>query len=199
MYTEETRYSDIWLLWQHREDVAGNAAALLALSYNVTQHGSTVYELSIQEQQQRQAQTQMLLGYLAYQAGYGLVYGSSGVIYNPNGLDAIEFTGVDPRGMNGSYIPPGVTPQIPDKVYDIVNNILTRNGTPPQGYIGGRTYKNIPLEEGTLKLPEGIGNKKYDVNPYVPGQNRGAERIVIGDDGSVWYTNDHYYSFTRID
>lgn len=31
------------------------------------------------------------------------------------------------------------------------------------------------------------------------GQNPKAERIVIGDDGSVWYTNDHYYSFTKIE
>lgn len=27
------------------------------------------------------------------------------------------------------------------------------------------------------------------------GQNIGTERIVIGADDSVWYTNDHYYLF----
>lgn len=42
-------------------------------------------------------------------------------------------------------------------------------------------------------------NYPCEVNPYVKGQNRGAERIVIGDDGSVWYTNNHYYTFTRIE
>ena len=73
------------------------------------------------------------------------------------------------------------------------------NRTPPKGYKGGRTYKNIPTEEGAQKLPDGVNYKEYDVNPYVKGQNRGAERIVIGDDGSVWYTNDHYYSFTKIE
>lgn len=73
------------------------------------------------------------------------------------------------------------------------------NGIPPKGYKGGRTYKNIPLEDGTQKLPEGVNYKEYDINPYVKGQNRGAERIVIGDDGSVWYTNDHYYTFTQIE
>ncbi|WP_194191879.1 ribonuclease domain-containing protein [Clostridium chrysemydis] len=31
------------------------------------------------------------------------------------------------------------------------------------------------------------------------GKNRGAERIVIGDNGSVWYTKDHYFTFTRIE
>ncbi len=31
------------------------------------------------------------------------------------------------------------------------------------------------------------------------GQNRGSERVVIGDDGSVWYTNDHYHTFIKIE
>ena len=73
------------------------------------------------------------------------------------------------------------------------------NRTPPKGYKGGRTYKNIPTEEGAQKLPDGVNYKEYDVNPYAKGQNPKAERIVIGDDGSVWYTNDHYYSFTKIE
>ena len=42
-------------------------------------------------------------------------------------------------------------------------------------------------------------NKGYSINPYVKGQNRGTERIVIGDDDSVWYTNDHYFTFTKIE
>jgi len=40
--------------------------------------------------------------------------------------------------------------------------------------------------------------KEYDINPKIPGKNRGAERIVIGSDGSVWYTSDHYVTFTRL-
>ena len=59
--------------------------------------------------------------------------------------------------------------------------------------------KNIPTEEGAQKRPDGVNYKEYDVNPYVKGQNPKAERIVIGDDGSVWSTNDHYYSFTKIE
>ena len=41
--------------------------------------------------------------------------------------------------------------------------------------------------------------KEYDINPFVKGQGRGTERIVIGDDGSAWYTNDHYQTFTQIE
>ena len=88
---------------------------------------------------------------------------------------------------------------VPDKANDIAQIIKANNGAPPKGYKGGRTYKNIPLEEGAQKLPEGVNYKEYDINPYVKGQNRGAERIVIGDDGSVWYTNDHYYTFIKIE
>ena len=72
-----------------------------------------------------------------------------------------------------------------------------KNGAPPQGYKGGKTYNNQPVNGGQ-KLPDGVKYKEYDINPYIKGQNRGAERVVIGDDGSAWYTNDHYHTFTRI-
>lgn len=44
-----------------------------------------------------------------------------------------------------------------------------------------------------------ITYRKWDVNPYQQGVNRGAERIVTGGDGKSYYTNDHYGSFTPID
>ena len=88
---------------------------------------------------------------------------------------------------------------VPDKAIDIAHKIKSNNGIPLKGYKGRRIYKNIPLEDGAQKLPDGINYKEYDINPYIKGQNRGAERIVIGDDGSVWYTNDHYYTFIQID
>lgn len=91
------------------------------------------------------------------------------------------------------------TSSIPDKAKQIANDIKNNNGTPPKEYKGGRTYKNFSLEDGAQKLPEGVNYREYDVNPYVKGKNRGAERIVIGDDGSVWYTNDHYFTFTQIE
>ena len=82
---------------------------------------------------------------------------------------------------------------VPDKAKEIARQVKENSGAQPKG------YKNIPLEEGAQKLPEGVNYREYDINPYVKGQNRGPERIVIGDDNSVWYTNDHYYTFTRIE
>ena len=86
----------------------------------------------------------------------------------------------------------------PDEAINIARKIKENNGKLLNGYKGGRTYKNIPLGEGAQMLPEGINYREYDIHPYVKGQNRGTERLVIGDDGSVWYTDDHYFSFTKI-
>ena len=35
------------------------------------------------------------------------------------------------------------------------------------------------------------------MNLKKPGRSRDAERIITADDGSAWYTDDHYRSFTR--
>ncbi|MGO9868230.1 MAG: ribonuclease domain-containing protein [Rhodomicrobium sp.] len=40
--------------------------------------------------------------------------------------------------------------------------------------------------------------QEWDVNPRVPGVNRGAQRLVTGSDGSAYYTDDHYKTFTQI-
>lgn len=87
---------------------------------------------------------------------------------------------------------------VPEKAIDIANQVKRKNGVAPQGYKGGKTYSNTPVNGGQ-ELPKGVNYKEYDINPYVKGQSRGTERIVIGDDGSVWYTNDHYNTFTRIE
>ena len=85
-----------------------------------------------------------------------------------------------------------------DNANDVANQIKENGGKAPNGYKGGRTYNNVPKNPTDQKLPEGTNYREYDVNPRKPGVNRGAERIVIGEDGSVWYTNDHYHSFFRI-
>lgn len=37
-----------------------------------------------------------------------------------------------------------------------------------------------------------------DIYPVIPTINRGAERIVVGSDGSAYYTPNHYHSFVEI-
>ncbi|QNK64499.1 hypothetical protein H7F33_08480 [Pedobacter sp. PAMC26386] len=84
-----------------------------------------------------------------------------------------------------------VAATVPQKAYTVADYVA-KNGKAPQGYVGGTVFQN---REGLL--PGGVAYKEYDVNPKVSGQNRGAERIVIGSDGSRYYTGDHYATFTK--
>ncbi len=112
---------------------------------------------------------------------------AEGVSGNSGKADDVKPENKNKKGESGSV-------PIPDEARDIAGQIKANNGAPPKGYKGGRRFENRDK-----KLPEGVNYKEYDIHPYEKGKNRGAERIVIGDDGSVWYTNDHYGSFTQIE
>ena len=72
-----------------------------------------------------------------------------------------------------------------------------------EGYEGGRTFLNLG-RAGEEKLPardargKPIKYQEWDVNPRVPGKNRGPERLVTGSDGSAYYTDDHYRTFKKV-
>ena len=57
--------------------------------------------------------------------------------------------------------------------------------------IGGDRYWN---SDG--QLPK--GEKYYEADVNYDGGYRGGERIVYTEDGSVWYTSDHYESFEQL-
>jgi guanyl-specific ribonuclease Sa len=93
-------------------------------------------------------------------------------------------------------------PQIPQSAQDTLKQI--DQGKWPQsanapGTKGGRPYMNgdehLPPTDGSGKP---ITYQEWDVNPKVPGQDRGNERIVTGSDGSAWYSPDHYQTFQRL-
>lgn len=87
---------------------------------------------------------------------------------------------------------------VPAKVLKVLSYI-DENGEAPEGYVGGRKFKNL---EGLLPKKDQSGRRinyqEWDVNPKIEGQNRGKERLVTGDDQSAYYTNDHYQSFKKI-
>jgi guanyl-specific ribonuclease Sa len=84
---------------------------------------------------------------------------------------------------------------------DAVIESMTRTGRPPAGVAqGGRrggargVFENA---EGRLPgQPRGY-YQESDVWPRGP-DGRGAERLVFGRRGEVWYSGDHYRSFERI-
>jgi guanyl-specific ribonuclease Sa len=82
---------------------------------------------------------------------------------------------------------------IPLKARQILKAIQDRQGDPPPGYVGGRTFQNREQ-----RLPRGQ-YREYDVNPRIRGKNRGAERIVIEQrTGEAYYTADHYRTFVPL-
>ena len=90
------------------------------------------------------------------------------------------------------------TREIPSKVYEVLDYI-EKNKQAPDGYVGGRKFKNLerllPKQTANGKR---INYQEWDVNPIKQGKNRGTERLVTGDDETAYYTNDHYQSFQKI-
>ena len=64
----------------------------------------------------------------------------------------------------------------------------------PNGCIGGDTFGN---REGLL--PSAKGRKYYECDIDTMGKkSRGQKRIVFSNDGLIYYTDDHYESFTLL-
>lgn len=60
--------------------------------------------------------------------------------------------------------------------------------------IGGDTFGN---REGLL--PEEKGRKYYECDINYEGGYRGGERIIYSNDGLIYYTADHYKTFTLLE
>ena len=89
--------------------------------------------------------------------------------------------------------PPSSLRGVPQKVYDLLQRLEERGGSPLPGYVGGREFQNRER-----RLPRGR-YREYDVNPKIRGQSRDAERIVIEQrTGKAYYTGDHYRTFTPL-
>jgi len=76
---------------------------------------------------------------------------------------------------------------------------IRQHGFAPPGYVGGRIFGNyeglLPRYNARRKR---IEYREWDVRPKAEGRNRGAERLVTGSDGRVWYSADHYRSFLEV-
>lgn len=85
------------------------------------------------------------------------------------------------------------------KFYETDRYVRNNGGMAPDGYRGGSQFKNY---EGRLPVTGRDGSaimyREYDVNPYVRGVNRGAERLVMSSNGGSYITIDHYQSFIQM-
>ena len=61
------------------------------------------------------------------------------------------------------------------------------------GVIGGDRFGNY---EG--QLPKKKNRKYYECDVNYDGGHRGAERLIYSSDGLIYYTGDHYETFTLL-
>ncbi|GGK56666.1 ribonuclease domain-containing protein [Nocardia camponoti] len=93
-------------------------------------------------------------------------------------------------------------PGVPDRAYVTLAEIDAGrwpDSANAPGTKGGDPWMNrggdLPAKDASGKS---ISYQEWDVNPKARNRSRDAERIVTGSDGSVWYTGDHYETFTRM-
>lgn len=79
---------------------------------------------------------------------------------------------------------------------------MDETGRPPDGVAQGgrRGGRRGQFENAEGRLPRRARGYyvESDVWPRREGSSRGAERLVFGREGEVWYTGDHYDTFTRL-
>ncbi|WP_227998642.1 ribonuclease domain-containing protein [Nocardia australiensis] len=91
---------------------------------------------------------------------------------------------------------------VPDRAYTTLTEIDAGRwpgSANAPGTKGGDRWMNrggdLPAKDAAGKA---VTYQEWDVNPKQPSHSRDAERIVTGSDDSVWYTGDHYKTFTRM-
>ncbi len=114
-----------------------------------------------------------------------------------------------------------VTAPDPDGSYTSAEDVsayLIAYGSLPQNFITKKEARDLGWEGGSLEpyapgmciggdkfgnyegnLPEKDGRTYYECDINTLGADRrGAERIVFSDDGLIYYTADHYETFTLL-
>ncbi|MGX7417388.1 ribonuclease domain-containing protein [Carnobacterium gallinarum] len=70
----------------------------------------------------------------------------------------------------------------------------------PPGTKAGSSFKNRDARLPTMdKNGKFITYQEFDVNSKLPNVGRDSERFVKGSDGNLYYTNDHYENFVKIE
>lgn len=86
--------------------------------------------------------------------------------------------------------------------HHLPDNYVTKNEAHNMGWDGGNPYEEIGFYIGgdyfgnrEKKLPE---DRYYECDVDYTDSSRGPRRLVYTDEGTVYYTEDHYNSFDRL-
>ena len=91
---------------------------------------------------------------------------------------------------------------------ELPENFVTKKEAQAMGWQNGYRYVS-DIEPGLCiggdyfgnyeqKLPMVKGRKYYEADCFYTGGPRNEYRIIYSTDGHVWYTGDHYNSFTEL-
>ena len=90
---------------------------------------------------------------------------------------------------------------------ELPDNFITKNEARDLGWPGGSLEPYAPGKsiggdyfgnyEGKLPKRKGLQYHECDIDT-MGRRGRGAKRIIYGTDGSIYYTDDHYESFTQL-
>ena len=109
---------------------------------------------------------------------------------------------------DGSYTTPEDVAEYIHTFGTLPNNFITKDAAKELGWdnkkgnlwdvaegksIGGDYFGNY---EGLL--PKAKGRKYTECDVTYEGGYRGSERIIFSNDGLIYYTNDHYQTFTQL-
>lgn len=91
---------------------------------------------------------------------------------------------------------------VPQKAWDAYN-YYQRHGNNPPGYWDAGRYANdgrggMPTLPRRTTSGAPISYTEHDVNEFVSKRARGLQRLLIGSDGSAYYTGTHYQNFTTM-
>lgn len=146
--------------------------------------------------------------------------GQEVVLHNPDELDDLDFSDSEPLApkrnetetvkvkKNGQYTDKVRVAEYIHKYGHLPDNFITKreaqdlgwesskgnlNKVAPGMSIGGDKFGNY---EG--QLPKAKGRKYYECDIDYKSGRRGAKRIIYSSDGLIFYTDDHYNSFTQL-
>ena len=120
----------------------------------------------------------------------------------------------DFRGMTPTPVPEGpiIDPQsIADYLFahgELPDNFITKKEARALGWDSSRNYVSDVAPGMSIggdrfgnyeeSLPVVKGRQYYEADCWYTGGRRNAYRIIYSDDGHVWYTEDHYQTFTEL-
>ncbi len=120
----------------------------------------------------------------------------------------VTVTTTDVIAENGSYSSSSQVALYLHTYGKLPSNFITKNAAEALGWVSSEgnlwsvtDHKSIGGDIFTNReglLPTATGRIYYECDINYNGGYRGAERIVFSSDGLIYYTNDHYVSYTEL-